>query len=71
MRHKLRVMSVRGDDTVITWDPKVEEEVKVAEFEFQRHAKTMLAFTDTVPADQIREFKPNVDIIMTPQLQGG
>lgn len=71
MRHTLRIMSAEGDTTVATWDPAVKEEVELAEFEFNRHAGSMLAFTDTTPAEQIREFKPDVDIILTPQLQGG
>jgi hypothetical protein len=71
MRHRIRVLNYKGDQVVVEWDPKVEEEVKLAEVEFDRLATTMLPYTDTTPAEHITKFNPDVDIIMAPQLQGG
>lgn len=69
--HTIKVLSPNGDDTVAEWDPKVKDQVELAEVQFDRLAGSMLAFTDTPVAEQIRKFDPEVDIIMTPQLVGG
>lgn len=71
MRHTMRILNGSGDQAIATWDPKVKDEVQEAEFQFDRHAASMLAFTDDNPAEQLKTFRPDVDIILAPQFVGG
>jgi len=76
-RNMLSIADPTGD-TRIMWDPRIEDEVKVARQAFHKAKKRgMLAYTvDETSGEKtgtvIHEFDPQAGkIIMTKQLQGG
>lgn len=74
-KHMLSIADPTGDNRVM-WDPRIEDEVKVAREAFHKaQKKGMLAYTvkdDGEKGEVIREFDPQAGkIIMTKQLVGG
>lgn len=75
VRYTLRVLDKSGD-TRYDWNPANPAEVAEvrAKFDEIMAANKPLAYTvptDGTPGEAIREFNPDVNIVLTPQMQGG
>ncbi|MCL4370380.1 MAG: hypothetical protein M1380_05680 [Chloroflexi bacterium] len=79
---KLRVLSIKGDRTVMwdqkqaeTGDPEAEEAVREAERIFQealRNGATAFRVSAATPATRIDRFDPEADqIVVVPRVAGG
>lgn len=75
VRHTLRILDRTGD-TQLDWNPANPVEVEQVRAKFDEITKGLRYLAYTAPTDGtagevIREFKPDVSIILTPQMQGG
>jgi hypothetical protein len=75
VRHTLHILDKSGD-TRLEWSPANPQEVAEVREKFDEIVKGLKYLAYTTPADgsqgeAIREFNPDVSIVLTPQMQGG
>lgn len=75
VRHTLHILDKTGD-TRLTWNPTNAEEVAEVREKFDEIVKGLGFLAYTVPTDGsqgevIREFDPEHNTVLTPQMQGG
>jgi len=74
-KRSLRMLSLRGDDTLAEWDTTTvsPERIKEIEDEFNKKMKAGYFAADITDKKDvlIKQFDPNADILLIPRVQGG
>ncbi len=72
MKHVLRKMSPAGDEQVAEWtEATSKEELQKIEAEFTALRKAGYFAADMDKAELIRDFDPEVNIVLIPRVAGG
>lgn len=75
VRHTLRILNSKGDERT-EWSSGDTATIEKAEAKFDEIVKGLKFLAFTAPADgsmgtAIRDFDPEADIVVVPQMQGG